>query len=923
MRPIKLTISAFGPYSGTTTIDFSALGRKGLFLITGDTGAGKTSIFDALTFALFGTASGENRKLDMLRSMSASPNTPTEVELDFEYDGKPYKIKRNLEYERPKDRGEGVTVEKANATLDLPGMPPVSGWRLVNAKIIEILGIDQGQFSQIAMIAQGDFMKLLFTETKDRQGILREIFKTEKYLTLQTRLKEEVAALRRRCDDARSSVNQYVAGTVCDPEGPYAGRLENAKKPDRMPISEVIELVEEIRGKDEERMEVLQKDLDDLQTKEGECNIRIGNLDSYEKAKKALEEARDSLGEAQKKLGQLKEAKEQAEKMKPEIERLGNDVAKITAILPQFDEMTTLEEEVKKLGADISDNEIKHGKANQDLSKAKDSITALKNELEELKNAGEDLVRLNGEVSANGRRQDAIKGLSSQIGTITEEKGLLRKAQDTLGNLSREYEAVRTDYDRKYNLFIAEQAGLLAGTLVEGAPCPVCGSLAHPSPARPSEGAPTKEGLDAAKVKADTLQNKVSAQAIVCSGKKSGIETMEGALAEQAGLIFQDFSLEDLPGLIDNESIKLTKEAEGLNIAITDQVNKKSRRDKLRDEIIPQAEEWINEAEKNLGELWNTIQTDNKILEVKKDNLTKLHESLPYPDRKTAEAKIDELNQKKDEFGKSIDAATENFNKCNDLVNGLNVRIKTLTEQVEGGCEVDRESENALLEAIKAEAGQKRDEFNEVFSRVGTNTTALKNINDRSKDLIDLEKELVWKEILSKTANGDLGGKKEKIMLETYVQAAYFDRIIAKANTRLMVMSGGQYELKRKMVAGNKMSQAGLDLDVVDHYSATTRDVRSLSGGESFKAALSLALGLSDEIQASAGGIRLDSMFVDEGFGSLDKDSVEQALKALSDLTEGDRLIGVISHVEQLKRIDKQIIVTKDRDGGSHIDIKV
>ena len=217
--------------------------------------------------------------------------------------------------------------------------------------------------------------------------------------------------------------------------------------------------------------------------------------------------------------------------------------------------------------------------------------------------------------------------------------------------------------------------------------------------------------------------------------------------------------------------------------------------------------------------------------------------------------------------------------------------------------------------------GQKQPEKDQVSFRIQTNEKALGDIKAKSDDVIKLEKELAWKETLSKTANGDLGDKKEKIMLETYVQAAYFDRIIAKANTRLMVMSGGQYELKRKRSAADKKSQAGLDLDIVDHFSASTRDVRSLSGGESFKAALSLALGLSDEIQASAGGIRLDSMFVDEGFGSLDKDSVEQALKALSDLTEGDRLIGIISHVEQLRRIDKQIVVTKDPDKGSQVEI--
>ena len=368
------------------------------------------------------------------------------------------------------------------------------------------------------------------------------------------------------------------------------------------------------------------------------------------------------------------------------------------------------------------------------------------------------------------------------------------------------------------------------------------------------------------------------------------------------------------------ETERLSDEAKTLGEAIRTQKEKKDRKTDLDERIIPKAEEKYKKDNQELVALKGKIESDRIILKEKRGNLAKLRENLSYPDKAKAEGKIMELETKKEKLDNALSTAREKFDECNKKVRELVADVKALDSQVKAGCEVDHAQVEAELERINTATGMANKESGQVSFRVQTNDAALRNIKNRSASVIAIEKELAWKESLSKTANGDLTDK-EKIMLETYVQASYFDRIIAKANTRLMVMTGGQYELRRKAVAANMKSQAGLDLNVVDHHSATERDVRSLSGGEAFKAALSLALGLSDEIQASAGGIRLDSMFVDEGFGSLDKDSVEQALKALSDLTEGNRLIGIISHVEQLRRIDKQIIVTKDQEEGSHIEI--
>ncbi len=503
---------------------------------------------------------------------------------------------------------------------------------------------------------------------------------------------------------------------------------------------------------------------------------------------------------------------------------------------------------------------------------------------------------------------------------IDKQRSVLGGQQEQQKTLMNELDAARGEYNRKYDLFVAEQAGILASTLEEGRPCPVCGSTSHPSPAGLSEGAPSEDDLKKAKSDYDGLQEKVNNQAEKCAGTKGRIASMNKALEDQAGKLFPGFTMETLQDLIDAEKERLSDEAKTLGEAIRTQEEKKARKTDLDERIIPEAKRKYEKDKQALGELNGKIESDRKLLEEKRKNLAELRKNLSYPDKKTAEGKIKELDAEKEKLDNALSTAREKFDECNKKVTELDAAVKALTGQVEAGCDVDRAQVEAELGRIKADTDKATAESGQVSFRIQTNEKALDNIDKRSASVIAIEKELAWKESLSKTANGDLPDK-EKIMLETYVQASYFDRIIAKANTRLMVMTGGQYELRRKAVAANMRSQAGLDLDVVDHYSATERDVRSLSGGEAFKAALSLALGLSDEIQSSAGGVRLDSMFVDEGFGSLDKDSVEQALKALSDLTEGSRLIGIISHVEQLKKIDKQIVVTKDRDGGSRIDM--
>ena len=304
-------------------------------------------------------------------------------------------------------------------------------------------------------------------------------------------------------------------------------------------------------------------------------------------------------------------------------------------------------------------------------------------------------------------------------------------------------------------------------------------------------------------------------------------------------------------------------------------------------------------------------------------DVEKRQAELPFSDRVLAEREMQTREAARAALQKALEQAQKAYQMGKATADTLRGQIQGYQEQLRQAEPIDLELERAKRKTLSVEIARLSEGLAELAARIRCNQTALEHLKEQSGDLEETEKKWTWVRALSNTANGNISGE-EKIMLETYVQMTYFDRIIARANTRFMVMSGGQYELKRRIEAENNRSQSGLELDVIDHYNGTERSVNSLSGGETFKASLSLALGLSDEIQSSAGGIRLDTMFVDEGFGSLDEESLQQAMRALSSLTEGNRLVGIISHVAELKeKIDKQIFVTKDRSGGSRAEIRV
>ena len=925
MRPVRLELSAFGPYAGETVIEFDKLGQSGLYLITGDTGAGKTTIFDAITFALYGEASGTSREPGMLRSKYAAPQTPTEVKLTFAYAGKEYTLRRNPEYERPAKRGEGMKTQKADAELTLPDGEIVTRVRDVNRKVHEILGIDRNQFSQIAMIAQGDFLRLLLADTRERQGIFREIFQTRYYQVFQDRLKEETSALNRQCENDRRSIDQYLGGILCNEDDVLFPDLTKLKAGE-VPVSEAFPLLEQLIAQDEaaqtrvkERIQVLNEKLETLNG----IIQKAQELASWTASLHQAEQAHQEKGEQ---VSALKEVWAKAQESRPEIDRLTGELASLAAQLPDYRKLDALRKQQKKEAGQLTQAEKDLQTAREQQQAGREALEARRAERRSLENAGENRAlllarkeRLETTAESLGRLRQTLSQWSDLAGRYERLKLRYQKA-------AKQAEESQNAYQRMNRAFLDGQAGILAETLREGAPCPVCGSLTHPAPAGKPDAVPTKEALEAAKNAAETSAGEMAQASEKAAGGKAALHAKR---EEAEGLIRS--LLKDVPDPPDlGKAAAAAENAAQENAAavavLERDIEKEDARLQRRGELdqqIPLEEDSLSERDKTLQTLTDRVNDLDKSQRSRQAQIDTLSETLAFPGEQEALARQSEVRKSRDGLTTALDEAEKAYQAGNEALLRLAAEIEQWKKQIAGEAVPDTENLTAEKQELTARRTAEEQADRALHTRLTTNRTVLENIRQGSEKLAGLETRLQWVKALSDTANGTLAGR-EKVMLETYIQMTCFDRIIARANTRFMVMSGGQYELKRRRAAENNRAQSGLELDVVDHYNGTERSVKTLSGGESFKASLSLALGLSDEIQSSAGGIRLDTMFVDEGFGSLDEESLRQAMRALSGLTENNRLVGIISHVAELKeRIDKQIVVTKEKSGGSRAEIVV
>ncbi len=921
MRPIKLTMSAFGPYAGVTEIDFDKLGERGIYLVTGDTGAGKTTIFDAIVYALYGEPSGDSRSSSMLRSKYAKDETPTYAELVFRYRDKEYKILRNPEYKRKKTRGEGYTKQTAACELTYPDGRVVTKKNEADEEIKKIIGVNKNQFMQIAMIAQGDFLKLLLASTDERTKIFRDIFKTKCYSQLQDKLREEFAKIAQARDKLNFSVQQYIEGIVCEEENDCFSDVERAKN-NELPMADTLLTIERLIEQDEISEKELLLQINEIEKQTDKVNAKLTKFEEYNKLRQEELEVKEKLEKSKIKQEKSKVFFIEQKENLSQTDSLGNEVARINAELPRHRELESQQISLKNTKESISKESKLLTDTNNQIEKLTEKIKELKSEKITLENAGEQRERLLSKRVTEQKNKESLEALKKSLNEYHNLYIKLEKSQSEYRTFSEAYEKATSEYNAKEKAYLDEQAGILASTLIENEPCPVCGSTSHPNPASKSEKAPTEAELKKAKDKSEKAGQKASQASMECSVLKGQENTARQNIEELLNELVPDVSIEnaddEISKLIELQIQKISE----IEAQIEIEDKKLSRKNEL-EKVIPDFEKESEQLRNSLLQIENNIASNKAKAEEIEKQINNMKCNLSFENKATAEKRLHDCEEKIKSIKDSFEKAEQEYNLCKELVIELSAKAEQLSQQLEKAEEIDFEAEkqkqNELLNSRKEKSNKRTD----ILTRLSANRTALQNIVSKSDELDTLESKYVLTKSLSDTANGIVKGK-EKIMLETYIQMTYFDRIIAKANTRFMVMSGGQYEMKRRQEVGDKRNKTGLDIDIIDHYNGTQRSVNTLSGGESFKASLSLALGLSDEIQASAGGIKLDTMFVDEGFGSLDDESLDQAMKSLNGLTEGNRLVGIISHVNELKeRIDKQIVVTKDRDGGSKAKIIV
>ena len=921
MRPIRLVMSAFGPYAGRTELNMEELGTRGLYLITGDTGAGKTTIFDAITFALYGETSGGIRESGMLRSMYADSATPTQVELEFTYGGKRYFVKRNPEYERPKTRGEGTTTESANAELTLPDGAVITRLKDVNKALVEIMGVDKDQFSRIAMIAQGDFLKLLLASTEERKKILQKIFHTEPYQHLQDRLREEALSLKNDYIALTASVKQYIGGLLCPADSAYAEKLRDAKA-GKLPTGEIIALVEEMNNADLVTEADLGAKTAELAAREEQVTRDLAVAESAKRARDLYYRAETQLAAHGATLDTLRGKLAGEEEKTPLREELIRRISTQEAELTGYAELEGEKAKVRELAVALEKVQNEINGANARKNRTEYDLDAAQKELAEIGDATTQKAKLEAVAQKLAAKEEDLSALEAGFAERERLEALLTRAQKAYGLAVEKAGTRRKEFERLQKIYLDAQAGILAETLQDGEPCPVCGSVHHPHPAPKSPEAPTKEALQAARTAAEEAEG-IMAEKSLQAGKLHGsLEAHNLILQKSAETLFPGVEREQWKAALLDANQTLHRKLEENRAALQDICKTEARKAQL-DALLPELQDQREQLTKRLGDLAAqkaSLESEGRAHAARVEALAK---SLPYPSEADARGAIVVMKRQVAALDLALQTARE------ALVNGekraaeLSATMESCKKQMEGMGEIDATEKRQEKEKLAAERQSLTAMEKAVHSRLAQNGMALDHIREKSDQITRQEKRWTWVKALADTANGTITGK-QKVMLETYVQMTYFDRILARANTRLMVMSGGQYELKRREESDNKRSQSGLELDVVDHYNGSARSVKTLSGGESFKASLCLALGLADEIQSSAGGIRLDTMFVDEGFGSLDEESLRQAMRALSDLAQGNRLVGVISHVAELKeRIDKKILITKEKSAGSRARIVV
>ena len=930
MRPLKLTLSAFGPYASATVLDLERLGRGGLYLVTGDTGAGKTTLFDAITYALYDHSSGGVRDGSMLRSKYAEPGTPTFVELEFEVHGARYTVRRNPEYLRPKARGEGFTTEKADAVLTYAdGRPPVTKSKEVTAAVTDLIGLDYNQFSQIAMIAQGQFSRLLNATTEERSRIFRKLFRTQRYQKLQDALQEENSKLASQLTKQNAQLDAVLAGVRFTDSDPDAAALDTLSA--QMPPDEVTALLDALIARQEAALDAVTAEHTAAQTRLDALQQTLGRAEQAD----AL---RRQLASKQTELAALLPRRDAA---RAEAARHAGDAAQLDALTAQlerakaqlaaWDALDKLCREQDAARSDAQLHQAKARRAQEQLRGVEQALTQLEADLSALPDPDAQRDALELQAHQLTQREAALSALAESLSEGQRRTHAAKQAQERYRTAADAQAAAHAQRDALERAFLDAQAGLLAQDLTDGTPCPVCGSLHHPAKAALPRTAPTQAQVTAAKQAADTADR--TAQEASAAAREALAAEREGKAtlrrdAEQ--LLPERFTSPDGPVPLTVTLLKtaLAEETDALRTA--QQQNRSALAQNAADarrKVQLEADRKAKTAQRTALEASasaavQTAAARAATADALERQITDARKTAPAQ-RTEAEQAVRTLEAQRTALRTGMEQAASALNAAEQACAAAEAAVQALQAQQ---LPTDSPAQLDALRDEQARLQQERQQTAEqekaLTAQLVPNRNAAADYRRLSAARQALEQRWQWVNALAATAGGTLSSK-QKIRLEAYIQMNYLDRILVHANTRLMQMTAGQYELER-VGAENQRSQSGLDLGVIDHYNGTRRSVKTLSGGESFKASLALALGLSDEVQSAAGGIRLDTLFLDEGFGSLDDESLEQAIRVLSGLTEGDRLVGIISHVAALKdRIDRQVLVKKARTGGSTVELVV
>ena len=871
MKPIKLIMSAFGPYAGETTVDFSTFGETGIFLIAGDTGAGKTTIFDAISFALYGEASGgkERRKSKSFRSDYASLKTEMYAELTFRHKDETWIIRRNPEYERPKIGREGTTTQTASAKLtNWDTGEVIEGLRDVGDKVYELLGLTQDQFTQTAMIAQGDFLKILNASSDDRKALFQKLFNTSLYASLQRKLQEMNSGNAK--EKERLDQRVKIAADKIEPEPDFPER-------DNMALYCTDPKYADLLAECLERLLESERKTRDIARQEKETAAeQVARLIAMIEQSKAVNADFDALEKAQTALQALLD--DQAH-MDEQAERLG-----------KARKVQGLAADEALLAGKTQDMEALNGVLEQAQAALQAAETALPEAEKQLKAAEGHTEEADALLASAKRLEDCIpvcKELKKQQKKRTEQQKKIADLLDESKQADAAYTAAKEGYYRS-------QAGLLAAELTEGQPCPVCGSPSHPCPAALPAEAVTKEAMEQAEQKQRQAADALHIADTELTALGANITACQARLREAN--IRDDETEADLKRRIQEMQQTAQQYRDAIEIAR-----------KARNELHLQAENnrTILKRDRQQMDALRKSAEELRIRFGEKLAAAGFEDERAYQLAKLPNAEIEELDRQLRAYGEQKKSLADQAASLKEKLTGKEkTDISALEQQRRELDERQRRAENAEKAAAR---------------KLTIHEGALKEIKDARRQ--QKRKEENWAVIreLYYCCAGIAGGNpRAKITFEAYVQQYYFKQVVAAANKRLTVLTDGLFTLRCKAEAKDRVHQSGLDLDVLDRATGQWRDVSTLSGGESFLASLALALGLSDVVQAQSGAIRMDAMFIDEGFGTLDENALRNSLRVLSDLADGKRLIGIISHVHDLEeRIEKQIVVSKTLNGSN------